>query len=153
MNKVILKTMLALLPALPMSAAAQDSTLAPLQRGVIAAIALPSYNESRLRAARADGKHALRTTVSDQERFYSTNFSYSLNASPLTNPPAATVTSPDGNYIISIAACGGGSINTCFVATATPLGAQANDVCGTLTLSSNGTRTASGGSLEDCWQR
>jgi hypothetical protein len=38
MNKVILKTMLALLPALPMSAAAQDSTLAPLQRGVIDAI-------------------------------------------------------------------------------------------------------------------
>lgn len=121
--------------------------------GILAAIALPSYNESRLRAARADGKNALMTAVSDQERFYSSNFSYSTNARPLTDPPVATVNSPDGNYVISVAACSGSTISTCFVATATPLGAQTNDVCGTLTVSSTGTRTASGGNLEDCWQR
>ena len=121
--------------------------------GILAAIALPSYNESRLRAGRADGKNALMKVVSDQERFYSNSFSYSTNAQPLADPAVASLTSPDGKYVITVAACAGGAISNCFVATATPQGAQTQDVCGVLTISNTGQRTAAGGNVEDCWQR
>lgn len=120
---------------------------------ILAALALPSYRDSTLRAGRADGKAALMQVASDQERFYSANFTYSTNAVPLAATPAATLTSRDGNYVISVAACAGGTIANCFVASAAPQGAQANDTCGTLTINQLGVRTASGGSVEDCWER
>lgn len=120
---------------------------------ILAAIALPSYRDSTLRAGRADGKAALMQVASDQERFYSANFTYSTNAVPLASTPAATLTSRDGNYVVSVAACAGGSIANCFVASATPQGNQTNDPCGTLTINQLGVRTASGGSVEECWER
>lgn len=121
--------------------------------GVLAAIALPAYNDSQLRAGRADGKNALMQVASDQERFYSNNFSYSTNAVPLATTPAATLTSRDGNYVVSVAACSGGTIATCFIATATPQGSQTADSCGNLTITSTGARGASGGTVEECWER
>ncbi len=121
--------------------------------GILAAVALPSYRESQLRAGRADGKNALLKAASDQERFYSNSFTYSTNALPLGAAPAATLTSPDGFYVISVAACATGTIASCYVATATPQGRQTADVCGSLTLTNTGVRGASGGSLEECWQR
>lgn len=121
--------------------------------GILVAVALPAYQESVLRAARADGKNALMQAASDQERFYSNAFTYSANAGPLSSPVQATVTSPDGNYIVSVAACSGGTIGSCYVATATPQGDQAADTCGNLTITNTGIRTASGGTLEECWQR
>lgn len=121
--------------------------------GLIAAIALPSYRDSTLRAGRADGKAALMQVASDQERFYSNNFSYSTNAVPLAAVPAASLTSRDGNYVVTVAACGGGTIATCFVATATPQGGQTADACGNLTINQLGVRAAAGGTVEDCWER
>lgn len=121
--------------------------------GILAAVALPSYQQSLLRSGRADGKNALMQAASEQERFFSNSFSYSINAHPLSTPPAATFTSPDGKYVISVAACGGGTIASCFVATATPQGGQADDSCGTLTITNTGVRSASGGTVEECWQR
>lgn len=121
--------------------------------GLLAAIALPSYRDSQLRAGRADGKNALMKAASDQERFYSANFTYSTNALPLATPAVATISSPDGYYQISVAACAGGTIQNCFVATATPQGSQTADSCGSLTITETGVRAASGGSVDDCWQR
>jgi type IV pilus assembly protein PilE len=121
--------------------------------GIIAAVALPSFQESTLRARRAEAKTALLETASDQERFYSANSSYSTNAMPLANPAQELRTSRDGFYQISVAACGTGTIANCFVATATPLGDQANDECTSLTLSDTGVRGATGSTIEECWQR
>lgn len=121
--------------------------------GILVAVALPSYKQSQLRAARADGKNALMQAASDQERFYSNAFTYSANAGPLSSPAQATVTSPDGKYVVSVAACSGGTIGSCYVATATPQGDQAEDTCGNLTITNTGIRSASGGTLEECWQR
>jgi type IV pilus assembly protein PilE len=120
---------------------------------LLASFALPAYRDSTLRAGRADGKAALMQVASDQERFYSNNFSYSTNAVPLAATPAATLTSRDGNYVISVAACAGGAIANCFVASAAPQGSQVADTCGTLTINQLGVRAASGGSVEDCWER
>ncbi|MGV3592656.1 MAG: type IV pilin protein [Gammaproteobacteria bacterium] len=120
---------------------------------IIAAIALPSYRDSTLRAGRADGKTALMQVASDQERFFSNNFTYSTNAVPLATTPTASLTSRDGNYVVTVAACSGGTIATCFVASAAPQGGQTADSCGTLTINQLGVRTASGGTVEDCWER
>lgn len=119
--------------------------------GILMAIALPSYRDSQLRSARAEAKTALLEVASMQERFYSLNNSYSTNANPLVSPAEATYTSTNGEYVVTVAACGGGSITNCFIATATPQGGQADDSCGNLTLTSTGVRAASGGTQDECW--
>jgi type IV pilus assembly protein PilE len=121
--------------------------------GILAAIALPAYQDSILRAGRADGKNALMQVASDQERFYSNGFTYSTKATPLATVPATTLLSRDGNYQITVAACSGGTIATCFKATAAPQGNQTDDSCGNLTIDSLGVRAASGGTVADCWER
>lgn len=121
--------------------------------GILVAIALPAYEDSQLRAGRADGKTALQQVASDQERYYSNNFAYSPNAVPLATVPAATLLSRDGNYRVTVAACSGGTITSCYIATAVPQGGQAQDDCGNLTITSQGVRGASGGSVEECWER
>ena len=121
--------------------------------GILAAIALPAYQDSQLRAGRADGKNALMQVASDQERFYSNSFSYSTKATPLATVPANTLISRDGNYRVTVAACSGTTISNCFVATATPLARQVDDDCGNLTINSAGVRTASGGTVDECWER
>lgn len=120
--------------------------------GILAAIAIPSYQNSVLVSRRAEAKSMLLQVASDQERFYSSNNTYSTNALPLAAVPAATRPSENGFYVISVAACGAG-IATCFVAAATPQGDQVADACTTLTLSSTGVRGATGGTAEECWQR
>jgi type IV pilus assembly protein PilE len=121
--------------------------------GILAAIALPAYQDSQLRAGRADGKNALMQVASDQERFYSNSFTYSTKATPLATVPANTLVSRDGNYQITVAACSGSTISNCFIATGTPLGTQTDDDCGNLTINSLGVRAASGGTVADCWER
>lgn len=119
--------------------------------GVIAAVALPSFRDSSMRANRSEAQTALLEAASDQERFYSANSSYSTDALPLANPAQAIKTSRDGHYQISIAACDTGTIANCFVATATPQGGQAGDTCTTLTLSNTGVRGSTGAAVDECW--
>lgn len=121
--------------------------------GILAAIALPAYRDSQLRGARAEGKSALLEVASIQERFYSANNSYSTNADPLSSPAVATYFSTNNAYAVTVAACSGGAISNCFIATATPQGGQTDDSCGSLTYTNTGVRGASGGTADDCWQR
>jgi len=116
-------------------------------------VGLPAYQESQMRSARAEAKTALLEVASMQERFYSANNSYSTNANPLTSPAQLSYTSTNGNYVVTVAACSGGAITNCFLATATPQGGQADDTCGNLTLTSTGVRAASGGTQDECWVR
>lgn len=120
--------------------------------GVLVAVALPAYQDSVLAGGRAEGQSLLMEVASDQERFYSINNSYSTNAAPLADPPVATRTSESGRYQVSVAACGGGSIANCFVATATPQGSQTDDSCTTLTITHTGQRGATGDTVENCWR-
>lgn len=120
--------------------------------GVLLAVALPAYQQSVLAGGRAEAQSLLMEVASDQERFYSINNSYSANAVPMTDPPQATRTSESGRYDVSVAACAGGAISNCFVATATPQGSQADDSCTTLTIDSTGQRGATGDSVENCWR-
>ena len=119
---------------------------------ILAAVALPAYQRSVLAGGRAEGQSLLMQVASTQEQFFSGNNSYTTNADPFSSPVAATRTSESGLFQVSVAACGGGTIATCFVATATPQGRQTADVCTTLTISNTGLRGASGGTVEECWR-
>ncbi len=124
--------------------------------GVLASIALPAYNNSVIRSNRAEAKGELLIVAGDQERFWSSNNTYSTDATPLvTETPAnlTTRTTQNGWYQITVAAGGTGNIATSFVATATPQGDQTADVCTTLTISSTGVRGATGGTVDECWGR
>lgn len=100
--------------------------------GILMAIAIPAYTSSTTKARRADGQTALMDVMVRQERFYTENNTYTTN---LANLPAAT-SSPEGYYTISAAACGGSTIDSCVILTATAGTAQSSD--GNLTLNSRG---------------
>lgn len=120
--------------------------------GVLAAVALPTYQQSVRSGARAEAQSMLLQVASNQERFYSDNNSYSANANPLVSPVVATLTSEAGLYQVSVAACAGGAIGNCFVATATPQGNQTADSCTTLTISNTGLKGATGDTVDNCWR-
>ena len=123
--------------------------------GVLTSIALPAYQNSILRSNRAEAKSELLQVASDQERYFSNFNTYVDDATPLNTPVVADRdrTTQNGLYAISVAACGGGAITNCFVATATAQGDQAADACATLTVSNTGARGATGDTTAECWQR
>ncbi len=120
--------------------------------GVLLAVAVPSYQRSVLTGGRAEGQSLLLQVVSSQEQFYSARNSYTTDASPFTSPVAATVDSERGLYQVAVAACSGGTIANCFIATATPQVRQATDICTTLTISDTGLKGATGASVAECWR-
>lgn len=132
--------------------------------GILAAIAIPSYQNYVNRAGRTDGQTWLMTVMQAQERFYSQNQTYTANLGVgglgLVNPSGGavaangTLTSEDGRYAISAAACANAVIANCVTLTATAQGQQAarDTECGNLTLDSRGTKGESGtGDVDACW--
>ncbi|MEQ8955412.1 MAG: type IV pilin protein [Gammaproteobacteria bacterium] len=122
--------------------------------GVLAAIALPAYNDSRLRSGRAEAKGELLQVASDLERYFSSFNTYIDDATPLNTPTVADRdrTTQNGLYVIDIDP-GGTGIGTSFVATATAQGSQAADSCATLSITNTGVRGATGDTVEECWTR
>ena len=124
--------------------------------GVLSAIAIPAYQNSVLRSGRAEAKAELLEVASDQERFFSSNNTYSTDATPLITTDGTTLTTQNALFSIAVAACGGGAISNCFIATATAQNEQLGDDCDTLTITNTGLRGATGtgtASTEECWQR
>lgn len=120
--------------------------------GILSAIAIPAYQQSVRKGGRAEAQSLLLQVAANQERFYSDNNSYSTNANPLVTPAVATVTSESGLYQVAVAACAGGAIGNCFIATATPQGNQAADSCTTLTMTNTGLKGATGDTVANCWR-
>lgn len=117
---------------------------------VLAAFAIPAYNRYGFRAHRVDGQELLLRVATAQERFYSTANAYGgLTDIGFDNPAI----SEKGFYSVTVVAS---SSSQAFVATATPVGGQANDVCGSLTINNAGVKTpgpasASSNSNGSCW--
>ena len=118
---------------------------------VLSAVVLPAYQDSVRKARRADARTALTTAAQMMEREYTEKNSYA-NAS---FGPSASATysnkSENGHYLLALPSA---SLTvTGFTATATPQGAQAVDPCGTFTLTHQGTRGVTGGTLTaaQCW--
>lgn len=121
--------------------------------GLLMAIALPAYQDSVLRSGRSQGRSVIVQVASDQERFFNNNNSYSTNAQPLADPAVATRESDDGLWLVTVAACGTGTIANCFVATATAQNEQLDDTCDTITITDTGRRGATGDTVDECWNR
>lgn len=103
--------------------------------GIIAMIALPSYNSSVEKSRRADGQAALVDLASKMEAYFYSEKTYTTDLAALgyTPPPQ----SPEGFYALSVLApsvsC---PITSCYVLQAAANDIQSND--GDLTLSSTG---------------
>jgi type IV pilus assembly protein PilE len=135
---------------------------------VLASIAIPSYNAYVLKSHRTEAKTTLLDLTSMEERFFSTSNVYSTLPSDLGYGAAAAFpfNTISGYYQINVtpgafsaatppsALAPAGSPAT-YGFTATAIGVQANDTaCATLSVSSNGTKTATGTDPNpnvDCW--
>ncbi len=121
--------------------------------GFLAAVAMPSYQNSVRKARRADARSVLVTTAQLMERYsteraasgYSTAIISTLAGPTVVARPA----SDNGYYQISLA----NLTATTFTLRAAPQGAQSSDGCGTFALDERGVRSVSGGTLAtaDCW--
>jgi type IV pilus assembly protein PilE len=134
---------------------------------ILAAIAIPSYQSFVLKSHRTEAKTTLLDLASMEERFFSTTNTYSQLPSDLgygaAGFPFNTVSS---YYSISVTPNAFNAATPPSVPspagtpatygfTATAIGVQANDAaCATLSIASNGTKTATGTDPNpnvDCW--
>jgi type IV pilus assembly protein PilE len=134
--------------------------------GILAAIALPSYQNYVRQSNRAVAKAILYENAQFMERFYTQNNQYIAAVGnngianggggddvpvvlPITQSPrpgAGVV----AQYNISFQGGAPGVAN--FTLQAVPTGTMAGDLCGTLTLTNTGVQGA-GGNVADCWNR
>ena len=109
--------------------------------GIIAMIAVPSYNETVRKGRRADAKVTLMKVAQNLERCFSEKNSYQAAAGCTNHNNTA---SDEGFYTITAV-----QNATSFALTATATGGQASDThCATLTLNQAGTK---GATNADCW--
>lgn len=113
--------------------------------GILAMIAYPSYQRQMLRTHRTEAQANLQDAATRQERFFSNNSTYTATVTNLGLP--ASGLTDNGYFQITAAACGGGTIATCYTLTATAQGGQTEDTdCTTITLGSNGQKGPA-----ECW--
>ncbi|MCP5419133.1 MAG: type IV pilin protein [Gammaproteobacteria bacterium] len=120
---------------------------------ILAAIALPAYQDQIRKARRGDAEAVLLEAAQWMERYYTANNRYDDPANPGNPPTGFPLTkSPkaggDTFYTIAISAV---SANA-FTLTATPAGPQTSDTCGNLTYTNTGVKGRSGtAALDTCW--
>jgi type IV pilus assembly protein PilE len=130
--------------------------------GILAAVALPSFQEQIRRSQRAEGKTALLRAAQLLERNYTANNTYVTDLGPLhglgADVPVYSGENPllaSGNYRITATNQPCGQIAQCFTLTATRNGTFTDPACGDLTLTSTGVRGRVNGTdtVERCWLR
>jgi len=110
---------------------------------VVMAIAVPAYQSTVRESRRADARAVLLDAANREHRFFADNDAFTATMTDLNFPNPAL--SEQGHYLLSAVVGANG-----FTVTATPQGSQAADTaCATLSLASNGTKTATGGGA--CW--
>jgi type IV pilus assembly protein PilE len=118
--------------------------------GILAAIAIPSYNTYLKRANRSEATRALTLDAQALERCYSQTFAYTACA----GAPAGTATSSQGNYSVLIAVTASPANYTITATPITPM-QLADTACTTFTLNSAGTQGALSSSnavnTKTCW--
>ena len=113
---------------------------------LLASLAWPSYQNLVLRSQRAQARASLLQAAHWLERAASANGSY-----PLTADVPASVLQVDGQrYRMTVT-----STAQSYTLSAIPLGSQAADTCGTLTVNHLGVRSVLGASetAAQCWSR
>ena len=121
--------------------------------GLLAAIAIPSYQNSTRRANRADAQITLSRISTLQERYFFRTNQYTGDFNDLFSGVAdntTSIASDDGYYTVAISATA-----STWNLTATATGEQANDTeCTTLTLTYLGAKTSAddtSAATTECW--
>ena len=123
--------------------------------GILAAIAIPSYQQYVTRSNRTEGMALLQEAAARQERFMTQNNRYATTVAELgytATGGRAAGRSANNFYQLTIA----NSASTVeYSMTVVPQGAQASrdSECGTLGLNHVGAKSKTGsGALSDCWK-
>lgn len=124
--------------------------------GILAAVALPSYQEHVRRTNRAEVKGILLEMAQLLERNFTEANRYDLksDATNFTLPVTQSPKTGTAKYTIQFKA--GTLTQNTYTLEAVPTGSMANDACATLTLTHTGVKGVSGSpslSAADCWQR
>jgi type IV pilus assembly protein PilE len=126
---------------------------------IIAAVAIPSYNSYVLRTHRTEAKSALLSMAAAEERFYSTNNSYTSIPTQLGYTGGGFPINVGSSYysvgmpVAPTAATA--TLPATYSLTATAIGSQAADTaCATLSIDQGGNQTATGSATAsvDCWK-
>lgn len=110
---------------------------------ILAAIAIPNYSEYVMRSHRSEAQSFISDVASRQSQFFLDRRSYAGTVAGLNMTPPAEVAA---RYNVAIAVVAGPPAG--FQVSATPIGAQATDRCGVLTIDQANNRTAVG---PRCW--
>jgi prepilin-type N-terminal cleavage/methylation domain len=126
---------------------------------ILTTIAFPIYLREVREAHRTSARSAVLDLASREERYYSTHNRYTATASDLGYTSAFPVSVPntsDAYYALSLSVS---SDSSSYTATATPLGNQTADPCGTYTVDQLGQQGNSvggsplgGAASADCWR-
>ncbi|MCD2449276.1 type IV pilin protein [Methylicorpusculum oleiharenae] len=129
--------------------------------GILAGIAIPSYQDSVNKSRRADAKASLLGLANAMERHFTETNSYEgaagTKASPSDtgNPHIYSATSPVDGEVVFYNLTINAATATTYMLYAAPTNAQANDKCGTLTLTQTGNKEITGAESgvvkADCW--
>lgn len=115
--------------------------------GILAAIAIPSYEKQAMQSRRTDAKTALLDLASREERLFATNNTYTNDPTQLYGSNATFPLSVPGtgtnDYQISVLMPSGAvpATGTTFLLQAVPINNQALDDCGTYQLDNTGAQT------------
>jgi type IV pilus assembly protein PilE len=127
--------------------------------GLLAAVALPSYQFAVRKVKRAEGRAALFKLMQQQEQLYSQRMTYLAFSSVSTDPDQqrfvwfSADTAASSSYELDALACAGRRLSECVMLRARPgtdkVNADFSDTqCGVLRLDSLGHKEADG---RDCW--
>lgn len=120
--------------------------------GILAAVALPAYQNYVLRAGRTEGQAALMDISARLEQYYLGNKTYTQDIAGTTGLNTSTTTESNRYTITVDTPTGGCPITTCYKITATAINAQAADAtCTALTLDSSDVKGADGTDPDACW--
>lgn len=108
--------------------------------GIIAAVAMPSYQDSVRKGNRSDGQSALLEVAARMERYFYDNNRYTTDLTNLGYGSATDVGTPDGHYELQVAAATATCpITRCFALNAVAIDSQTKD--GNLSINSLGQKT------------
>lgn len=115
--------------------------------GILASIAIPSYQEYIQRSHRANARNTLIQAMQWMERAATSTGNYPLSA----NIPAGLLVVDGARYTVATTV----STTSAYTFTATPAGSQVNDRCGNFVLDQSNLRTISGVNVTaaECWGR
>ncbi len=123
--------------------------------GILAAIVVPSYQDSVEKARRADGQAVMLELAQWMERFYTENGRYDQDRAGTavgTIVPISLMSAPKETGVTYYNFALSGLAERTFIITATPATAQAGDKCANLTLNQLGQKgTSSSFTVAQCW--